>query len=40
MAVDGNTQFGGGVDTVLASPRIVPAPATLEEARNAPAERI
>ena len=34
--------FGGGVDDVLATPRIAPAPATLEEARNAPgrAERI
>src|SRR6201992_3595140 len=29
-------QFGGNVETVLSSPRIVPAPATLEEARNAP----
>ena len=29
-------QFGGNVETVLASPRIAPAPATLEEARNAP----
>ena len=35
-------QFGGNVDTVLSSPRIEPAPATLEEARNAPgrAEKI
>ena len=34
--------FGGGVEQVLASPRIAPAPATLEEARNAPgrAEKI
>ena len=30
------TLFGGTVDTVLASPRIKPAPATLEEAREAP----
>src|SRR5579863_8950026 len=30
------TLFGGTVDTVLASPRIEPAPATLEGARNAP----
>jgi glutamine synthetase len=28
--------FGGNVETVLASPRIEPAPATLEQARNAP----
>ena len=28
--------FGGDVHTVLASPRIVPPPPTLEEARNAP----
>ncbi|MGH2893730.1 MAG: hypothetical protein ACRDPM_10770, partial [Solirubrobacteraceae bacterium] len=35
-------QFGGNVETVLSSPRIEPAPATLEEARNAPgrAEKI
>src|SRR5579884_76522 len=34
--------LGGTVATVLASPRIVPAPATLEEARSAPgrAEKI
>ena len=34
--------FGGRVDDVLKSPRIAPAPATLEEARNAPgrAEKI
>lgn len=34
--------FGGGVDDVLATPRIAPAAATLEDARNAPgrAERI
>src|SRR5437763_158077 len=34
--------FGGGVQTVLASPRIALPPATLEEARNAPgrADRI
>ena len=30
---------GGTVETVLASPRIAPAPATLEEARNAPGRR-
>src|SRR5438270_8434275 len=29
-------QFGGTVETVLSSSRIEPAPATLEEARNAP----
>ena len=29
-------QFGGNVETVLSSSRIEPAPATLEEARNAP----
>ena len=28
--------FGGDVNTVLASPKIAPPPATLEEARNAP----
>jgi glutamine synthetase len=35
-------QFGGDVGTVLASPRIAPPPATLEEARSAPgrAEKI
>jgi glutamine synthetase len=35
-------QFGGTVQTVLASPQIEPAPATLEAARNAPgrAEKI
>lgn len=34
--------FGGGVSDVLASPRITPPPASLEEARSAPgrAERI
>ena len=34
--------FGGRVDDVLKSPRIAPAPATLEEARKAPgrAEKI
>src|ERR1700690_4056366 len=34
--------FGGNVETVLSSPRIEPAPATLEEARHAPgrAEKI
>ena len=31
--------FGGGVDDVLKSARIAPAPATLEEARNAPGRR-
>jgi glutamine synthetase len=31
--------FGGTVQTVLASPRIEPAPATLEQARNAPGRR-
>jgi glutamine synthetase len=36
------TTFGGNAATVLATPRIAPAPATLEEARNAPgrAEKI
>ena len=29
-------QMGGTVETVLASPRIEPAPATLEEARTLP----
>ena len=29
-------EFGGTVATVLATPRITPAPPTLEEARNAP----
>ena len=28
--------FGGGVEQVLATPNVAPAPATLEEARNAP----
>jgi glutamine synthetase len=32
-------RFGGTVQTVIASPRIGPAPATLEEARNAPGRR-
>ena len=42
VAVDGGdpsataVPLGGTVETVLASPRIAPAPATLEEARNAP----
>ena len=38
----GAPRFGGNVQTVLSSPRIEPAPATLEQARNAPgrAERI
>src|SRR6202789_2533634 len=43
MATEGaQPQFGGCVETVLASPRIQPAPATLEEARSAPgrAEKI
>ena len=50
MAIDGTgeatlapeTTFGGTVATVLASPRILPPPATLEEARRAPgrAEKI
>jgi len=31
--------FGGGVEDVLKSARIAPAPATLEEARNAPGRR-
>ena len=38
-AADGGapgSQFGGTVETVLASPRIEPAPATLEQARTAP----
>ena len=28
--------FGGGVEHVIATPRIEPPPKTLEEARNAP----
>ncbi|MEA2320404.1 MAG: glutamine synthetase, partial [Solirubrobacteraceae bacterium] len=32
-------QLGGTVETVLASPRIEPPPATLEEARNQPGRR-
>ena len=38
----GVQEFGGNVETVLATPRIQPAPATLEEARSAPgrAEKI
>ena len=41
-AATGAPQFGGNVQTVLASPRIEPAPATLEQARNLPgrSERI
>ena len=45
VAVDGGdpsataVPLGGTVQTVLDSPRIVPAPATLEEARNAPGRR-
>ena len=45
VAVDGGdpsattVPLGGTVETVLASPRIAPAPATLEEARNAPGRR-
>src|SRR5579884_2744539 len=31
--------FGGTVETVLATPRVEPAPATLEEARSAPGRR-
>jgi len=31
--------FGGGVDTVMRTPRIVPPPATLEEARSVPGRR-
>src|ERR671910_2045916 len=40
VAVDtaGRT-FGGGVETVLRSSRIAPAPATLEEARSQPGRR-
>src|ERR1700691_106512 len=45
MANEGATAgptLGGNVETVLASPRLAPPPATLEEARNAPgrAEKI
>jgi len=42
VAATGAHQFGGNVQTVLASARIAPAPATLEQARNAPgrSERI
>ena len=45
MNADGNgavqlaPSFGGNVATVTASPRIAPAPATLEEARTAPGRR-
>src|SRR3954462_6433291 len=47
MAVDGNgsvaleaiPSFGGTVATVMQSPRIPLAPATLEEARNVPGRR-
>src|SRR5579862_3827945 len=45
VAVDGGdpsavtVPLGGTVETVLESPRIAPAPATLEEARNAPGRR-
>ena len=45
VAVDGGdpsavtVPLGGTVQTVLESPRIAPAPATLEEARNAPGRR-
>ena len=45
VAVDGGdpsaatVPLGGTVQTVLDSPRIAPAPATLEEARNAPGRR-
>ena len=28
--------FGGGVEHVIATPRIAPPPKTLQEARNAP----
>jgi glutamine synthetase len=42
VAATGAHEFGGNVQSVLASPRIAPAPATLEQARNAPdrSERI
>jgi hypothetical protein len=48
MNVDGNGSglalapeptFGGTVETVLETPRVKPAPRTLEEARNAPGRR-
>jgi glutamine synthetase len=38
-AVEVGPQFGGTVATVLHSPRIAPAPATLEEARTRPGRR-
>ena len=37
-AVDGRV-LGGSVATVLGSPRIVPPPTTLEEARSQPGRR-
>src|SRR5436190_20753996 len=39
QASGGGPQFGGTVQTVLSTPRIEPAPATLEEARGAPGRR-
>ena len=39
VALESTPSFGGTVATVTASPRIAPAPATLEEARNQPGRR-
>ncbi|MBV9364759.1 MAG: hypothetical protein JOY89_10995, partial [Solirubrobacterales bacterium] len=45
VAVDGGdpsataVPLGGTIETVIASPRIAPAPSTLEEARHAPGRR-
>jgi glutamine synthetase len=39
VAVESSPTFGGTVDTVMETPRIAPAPKTLEEARNAPGRR-
>src|SRR4051795_13091662 len=39
VALDRAPTFGGTVATVTESPRIAPAPATLEEARNVPGRR-
>src|SRR5512145_778083 len=39
IAYEATPSFGGTVATVTASPRIAPAPATLEEARNQPGRR-
>src|SRR3954454_21795541 len=39
VALEDVPSFGGNVATVTGSPRIAPAPATLEEARNQPGRR-